>query len=100
MPALIDRGLPMTPSPRSPGGTHTRSTHLGEWVCLTDLGRVYGISAMHTAKLLEAAGLRLASGEPSARAVEAGLARAPHSAHPRQILWHRQGCGQHLERQG
>jgi hypothetical protein len=90
----------MNPSPRSPSGTHTRPSVLGDWVSVTDLGRVYGISAMHTSKLLEAAGLRLASGEPSARAVEAGLARPPHSAHPRQILWHRQGCGQHLERQG
>jgi len=90
----------MNPSPRSPSGTHTRPSVLGDWVSVTDLGRVYGISAMHTSKLLEAAGLRLASGEASARAVEAGLARPPHSAQPRQILWHREGCGKHLERQG
>lgn len=88
------------PSHAKPGGTHNRVSGTGDWLSLTDLGRVYGISAIHTGKLLAAAGLRLPSGEPTARAVDAGLAQAQHAANPRQALWHRQGCGQHLERQG
>jgi hypothetical protein len=91
---------PTTQSHGTPGGTHNRVNGTAEWLSLTDLGRVYGISAIHTGKLLAAAGLLLPSGEPTARAVDAGLGRAQHGAHPRQALWHRQGCGQHLERQG
>lgn len=90
----------LTKSPGAPAGTHHRLTGTGEWLSLTDLGRIYGISAILTGKLLEAAGLRLASGEPTALAMEGGLAQAQHSAHPHQTLWHRQGCGQHLERLG
>lgn len=88
-----------TPGHGGPGASHQRLAGPGEWLSLTDLGRVYGISAIHTGKLLEAAGLCLPSGRPTARAVDAGLAR-DQQGHPRQALWHRQGCGKHLEGQG
>lgn len=71
-----------------------------DWLSLTDLGRVYGISAVHTGKLLLAAGLRLPDGEPSPAALEAGLAQRQHSGRHHQALWHREGCAPHLERQG
>jgi hypothetical protein len=72
----------------------------GEWLSLTDLGRIYGVSAVHTGKLLQAAGLRLADGDPSPSALTTGLAQRQHSGQHRQALWHRQGCAPHLEGQG
>jgi hypothetical protein len=72
----------------------------GHWLSLTDLGRIYGISAVHTGKLLVAAGLRQANGEPSRKALMAGLAWQQHPGHHHQALWNREGCGPHLERQG
>jgi hypothetical protein len=72
----------------------------GDWLSLTDLGRIYGISAVHTGKLLVAAGLRQANGEPSRKALMAGLAWQQHPGHHHQALWNREGCGPHLERQG
>lgn len=71
----------------------------GDWLSLTDLGRVYGISAVHTGKLLAAAGLRGPSGEPTHEALSTGLANRSHSGH-QQALWHRRRCGRVLERQG
>ena len=99
------------PSGRSPAPpSSTSRTHRGttsanaplsaEWLSLTDLGRVYGISAVHTGKLLVAAGLRLADGNPSPAALEAGQAQRQHSGQHRQALWHRQECAPHLEGQG
>jgi hypothetical protein len=99
------------PSGRSPAPpSSTSRTHCGttsanaplsaEWLSLTDLGRVYGISAVHTGKLLVAAGLRLADGNPSPAALEAGQAQRQHSGQHRQALWHRQECAPHLEGQG
>jgi len=97
------------PAPASPTGrSHRRSSGgpggpqplTGEWLSLTDLGRVYGVSAVHTGKLLQAAGLRLADGDPSPSALAAGLAQRQHSGQHRQALWHRQGCAPHLEGQG
>ena len=94
---------PPSPSRRGHRGTSTSSATpplAGEWLSLTDLGRVYGISAVHTGKLLVAAGLRQADGDPSPTAIEAGLAQRQHSGQHRQALWHRQGCAPHLEGQG
>jgi len=99
------------PSGRSPAPpSSTSRTHRGtasanaplsaEWLSLTDLGRVYGISAVHTGKLLVAAGLRLADGNPSPAALAAGQAQRQHSGQHRQALWHRQECAPHLEGQG
>lgn len=87
----------MTPTSRKPP---SRSRRDGDWLTLTDLGRIYGISAVHTGKLLVAAGLRQANGEPSRQALSAGLAWQQHPGHHHQALWNRQGCAPHLERQG
>lgn len=94
------KGRSTAPPPRS-RSVHRATAPLGsEWLSLTDLGRVYGISAVHTGKLLRAAGLRLADGEPSPEALSGGLAQRQHSGQHHQALWHRQGCAPHLERQG
>ena len=72
----------------------------GEWLSLTELGRLYGISAVHTGRLLDAAGLRLPGGEPSSEAISSGLARRLHPGRRNQALWNQQACEPHLVRQG
>jgi hypothetical protein len=92
-----------SPTPSAAGLTGTAPSPQalsGDWLSLTDLGRVYGVSAVHTGKILQAAGLRLADGDPSPEALAAGLAQRQHSGQHRQALWHRQGCAPHLEGQG
>jgi len=77
-----------------------RST-AADWLDLTDLGRIYGISASRTARLLAAAGLAGSGGVPSATALAEGLARLTHGPERAGVaLWHRQGCAPRLERQG
>ncbi|MFN9659327.1 MAG: hypothetical protein ACK6BC_02970 [Cyanobacteriota bacterium] len=71
-----------------------------EWLTLTEIGRLYGISAVHTGKLLQAAGLRQLDGLPSPEALRLGLAHRRHSCPSRQTLWTREGCAAQLERQG
>ncbi|MFN9631448.1 MAG: hypothetical protein ACK59A_14655 [Cyanobacteriota bacterium] len=71
-----------------------------EWLTLTEIGRVYGISAVHTGKLLQSAGLRQLDGRPSPEALRLGLAHRRHSSPARQTLWNREGCAPYLERQG
>ena len=46
-----------------------------EWVCLSDLGRPYGLSALEVGRLLVQSEWRDASGEPTFRALARGLAR-------------------------
>lgn len=77
------------------------TTPTSPWLTLTDLGRLYGISAVHCGHLLTEAGLRGANGQPSATAVAAGQAfsRAPRHQ-GRAVLWHRDGCGAVLEDRG
>jgi len=77
------------------------TTPASPWLTLTDLGRLYGISAVHCGHLLAEAGLRSANGQPSAAAVAAGQAfsRAPRHQ-GRAVLWHRDGCGAVLEGRG
>lgn len=71
-----------------------------EWLTLTEIGRLYGISAVHAGKLLQAAGLRQLDGLPSPEALRLGLAHRRHSCPSRQTLWNREGCAPHLESQG
>ena len=71
-----------------------------EWLTLTEIGRVYGISAVHTGKLLQSAGLRQLDGRPSPEALRLGLAHRRHSSPNGPTLWNRQGCAPHLEQQG
>ena len=72
-----------------------------EWLSLTDLGRLYGLSAVTCGRLLSTAGLRRNNGDPSRLALHRSLALQPHNrGHHRSVLWHRQGCGVVLEQQG
>ena len=71
-----------------------------DWLSLTELGRLYGISAILTGRLLVASGLRSPEGSPSAEALSSGLALCQHPGDHHQALWNRQGCAPHLERQG
>jgi len=71
-----------------------------DWLSLTELGRLYGISAVHTGRILCQAGLRQKGGSPTTGALEAGLALCQHPGHHHQALWSRQGCASHLEAQG
>ncbi|KEF41696.1 MAG: hypothetical protein ER33_10045 [Cyanobium sp. CACIAM 14] len=80
---------------RTPGGSAD-----GGWLTLTELGRRYGISAVHTGRLLVTAGLRRSSGEPTAEALAAGLAKRPEPGDHPVSLWLERGCAPHLERLG
>ena len=72
-----------------------------EWLTLTDLGRLYGISAVLCGRLLGQAGLRHSDGSPSRLALHRSLTLpAPSGGHQRSALWHRRGCGVVLEQQG
>jgi hypothetical protein len=81
--------------PSHPPGT--ARPHDEEWLSLTNLGRVFGMSAVRAGKILCAAGLRSPSGEPTPAALSSGLAQHQHPAHHHQALWHRQRCAPHLE---
>jgi len=79
----------MAPSPDQP------------WRSLTDLGRLYGMSAVQFGRLLDRAGLREASGQPSRLAIAENLAYGRHRDQPaRQTFWHQERCLQRLEQQG
>ena len=83
--------------------TSKQATDAGEthWLSLTDLGRIYGISAVHCGRLLSDAGLREGNGAPSTSALEQGLAyqHHPHSPSP-SAVWNARGCALMLEGQG
>jgi hypothetical protein len=81
------------------GGSAPPRTRV-DWLRLTDLGRLYGISALQAGKLLGQAGLRQKGGNPTPAALEAGLALFQQPAHHRQALWNRWGCAAHLRNQG
>jgi len=71
------------------------------WLTLTDLGRLYGISAVHCGRLLQDAGLRSREGLPTAQALRRGC--APSQPQPFQAgepIWHRQHCRQAFEAVG
>lgn len=84
-----------TPNPPSAPAAETH------WLSLTDLGRIYGISAVHCGRLLSDAGLRQGNGAPSAQALTQGLAyqHHPHSPNP-SAVWNEQGCAPLLQGQG
>jgi hypothetical protein len=79
-------------SPASDAGT--------DWLSLTELGRLYGISAVYTGRLLVQEGLRSLDGSPTPQALNQGLALCQRPGDHHQALWSRQGCSPHLERQG
>ena len=71
------------------------------WLSLTDLGRLYGISAIYCGRLLIEAGLRNHDGRPSAEALANGVAQVACSSHRNvDTLWHENGCRAALEARG
>lgn len=90
----IPRRRPAGPDPSAVSG---RKGSEPDWISLTELGRIYGVSAMQAGRYLGEAGLRRAGGEPSARALQHGLAQQQQPHHHRQTLWSRRGCAPHLE---
>ena len=63
------------------------------WLTLTDLGRIYGISAVHCGRLLADAGLRNPEGDPTEKAFHGGCAiqrQKPQGHTP--VRWHREHC--------
>ena len=71
------------------------------WLTLTDLGRLYGISAIHCGRLLQEAGLRSRDGHPTAQALQSGCASPQHRQLPAgEPIWHRQHCRQAFEAVG
>ena len=71
------------------------------WLSLTDLGRIYGISAIHCGKTLEHQGWRDRRGRPTQSALDANAAMqtGPHGQ-GRTVLWNRTVCSQLLEQKG
>jgi len=88
------------PNPPAPSAAPA-SPAQAQWLSLTDLGRIYGISAVHCGRLLSDIGLRQKDGAPSERALKHGLAyrHHPHSPNPNAV-WNGQGCAALLQAQG
>lgn len=71
------------------------------WISLTDLGRRFGISAIHCGRHLSQAGLRDNDGLPLPDAIREGYAyRRPEQSANRSVLWHRDRCTEVLYRHG
>ena len=79
---------------------HCDRVEAPEWLTLTDLGRIYGISAVHCGRLLSEAGLRDGDGHPTDRALQSGCASPQQHRHGGQPCWHRQQCAGAFEAAG
>jgi len=88
------------PSRPEPVALHPDPAEAPVWLTLTDLGRIYGISAMHCGRLLSEAGLRDREGHPTDRAVQIGCASPGQQHHGGQPFWHRQQCSSAFEAAG
>ncbi len=71
------------------------------WISLNDLGRFYGISAIHCGKILNQRGWRDRRGQPSAEALKVQAARhlGPHGQ-TQSVVWNQELCGGLLEANG
>ena len=71
------------------------------WLCLAELGRIYGISAFHCGRILENHGWRDRRGRPTPAALEAGAASivGPHGQ-GRHVFWSRSLCTELLNSNG
>ena len=71
------------------------------WISLNDLGRCYGISAIHCGKILNQQGWRDRRGQPTAEAFKAEAARhlGPHGQ-AQSVVWSQELCGDLLEGNG
>jgi len=105
-PGAPRRGRAASPPPRTLPAPVTAAASVAEpaptsdWLSLTELGRLYGVSAVHTGRLLVLAGLRQADGQPSDGALRDGIALCPQPGDHHQALWSRHGCAAPLQRQG
>ena len=71
------------------------------WLSLTDLGRIYGISAIHCGRILEQQGWRDRRGRPTPAALEADAAScAGTHGQGRTVFWSRAICSKLLESKG
>ncbi|TGG85840.1 MAG: hypothetical protein ERJ67_00705 [Aphanocapsa feldmannii 277cV] len=71
------------------------------WITLTDLGRMFGISAVQCGRVLSDASLRDHDGLPTKEAVDQGYAyRRPEQNANRSTLWHQSHCEQLLRQNG
>ena len=71
------------------------------WLCLAELGRIYGISAFHCGRILENHGWLDRRGRPTPAALEAGAASSvgPHGQ-GRHVFWSRSLCTELLNSNG
>jgi len=96
------KNTPTLPAANPPAANPAQA----HWLSLTDLGRIYGISAVHCGRLLSEAGLseaglRQGNGAPSPSALRQGLAYQHHPQSPNpSAVWNAQGCSPLLQEQG
>ncbi len=71
------------------------------WLSLTDLGRIYGISAIHCGKALQKGGLRDQNGHPTPQALKVGAVQADnlHSL-TKTTVWNSSICKTFFEKTG
>ena len=71
------------------------------WISLNDLGRCYGISAIHCGKILNQQGWRDRRGQPTAEGFKAEAARhlGPHGQ-MQSVVWNQELCGDLMEANG
>ena len=71
------------------------------WLCLAELGRIYGISALHCGRILERHGWRDRRGRPTPAALEAGAASSVGThGQGRHVFWSRSLCTELLNSNG
>ena len=71
------------------------------WLTLTELGRHFGISAVHCGHHLSQAGLRDGDGRPLPQAIDQGYAyKRPEQNANRSVLWNYDRCRHLLQEQG
>ncbi len=71
------------------------------WLSLTDLGRIYGISAIHCGRTLQKEGLRDPNGYPTKRAVQVGAAHTSSLKHSQKTtVWNSKICKPFFEKTG
>lgn len=90
-----------TPGHAALHGGAAPSGEASPWLTLTDLGRLYGISAVHCGRLLSEAGLRDPEGQPTPSALDSGCAtERQRQRQGGQPFWHRQHCRRAFEAAG
>ena len=80
---------------------HRVMAALNPWLSLTDLGRIYGISAIHCGRILEQQGWRDRRGRPTPAAldIQAATSAGPHGQ-GRTVFWNRAICAELLASMG